>query len=312
MKDLDRAAEQVKLARLLEIAEESLPFIVEQPSAQTRAFRETVAEFYYQRQRDSFSRLAGMSKILPIGASAKLALNLLGAVLSAGIACELPPERAAKLADKLPSEFLAKLALYLDPLRAGPIIGAVSEDNLLGVAKVLNQQREYVTLARFVPFIRETTLAKVIQAMGNDGEASLRVAMYVEDKSLLDKLVRLLSDTQRVKLLEAAANFDLWPEMLSLLSYLKDDMKIVMANLAGCQDSAVREKLIRNVVSRGTWEELFEALALMNESNLDLAASLPSMQEPAIVEAFIAQANKSGMDGKLNGLIKRMTAKQAP
>lgn len=308
MSDLDGAAEQVKMARLLEIAEESLPFIVDLPSAKTRAFRETVTEFYYQRQKDSFSRLAGMSKILPVGASAKLALNLLGAVLSAGIACELPPERAAKLADKLPTDFLAKLALYLDPMRAGPIIGAVNDSHLFAVAVALNKQREYVTLARFVPFIKESTLARVIETLGNDGEASLKIAIYVEDKSMLDKLVRLLSDDQRVKLLKAAADFDLWPEMLSLLGYLKEDMQDVMANLAGCQDPKVREKLIRNVVDRGTWDELFHALSLMNDSNLDLAASLPSMQEHAIVEQFIAKAKDSGMDKKLSGLIERMTA----
>lgn len=308
MSDLDGAAEQVKMARLLEIAEESLPFIVDLPSAKTCAFRETVTEFYYQRQKDSFSRLAGMSKILPVGASAKLALNLLGAVLSAGIACELPPERAAKLADKLPTDFLAKLALYLDPMRAGPIIGAVNDSHLFAVAVALNKQREYVTLARFVPFIKESTLARVIETLGNDGEASLKIAIYVEDKSMLDKLVRLLSDDQRVKLLKAAADFDLWPEMLSLLGYLKEDMQDVMANLAGCQDPKVREKLIRNVVDRGTWDELFHALSLMNDSNLDLAASLPSMQEHAIVEQFIAKAKDSGMDKKLSGLIERMTA----
>src|SRR5690625_2012672 len=122
MTTMDHVAEQTKLERLLQVEEGSLGFIAEQEVAATRLFRQQLSEFYYQRHQDAFHRLAGLSKLLPISASAKLAMNLLGPVLAAGIACELPKDRAAKLAGRLPTDFLAKLSLYLEPSRAGAII----------------------------------------------------------------------------------------------------------------------------------------------------------------------------------------------
>src|SRR5690625_97290 len=204
MTTMDHVAEQTKLERLLQVEEGSLGFIAEQEVAATRLFRQQLSEFYYQRHQDAFHRLAGLSKLLPISASAKLAMNLLGPVLAAGIACELPKDRAAKLAGRLPTDFLAKLSLYLEPSRAGAIIAAVDEDHIVEVARHLIAQQEFITLASFVTVISESTLRRIIQQVGNDGLSLLKVGFYVEEKTALNNVVTLLSEQQRRALFLAA------------------------------------------------------------------------------------------------------------
>lgn len=310
MRDMDSVAEQVKLERLLDVTEGSLDFIAEQPSADTRAFREQLAEFFYRRHQDAFHRLAGLSKLLPLGASAKLATSLLGPVLAAGIACELPPERAAKLADKLPTDFLAKLSLYLDPRRAGPIISAVSENHIVAVADLLSEKQEFVTLARFVTSISKTALRRIIDNAGSDGYGLLKTGMFIEDKTVIDSLLRQLTDTQKDSLMGAATEHGLWPEMLSLITYLKPDMQILMANLAGKQSADVREKLLRSVFEQDTWQPLFVALAVMNDDNLKRSASLPAMHDQTLLRRLIERAREFDMEKELSPLLGYLNADQ--
>lgn len=310
MHDMDSVAEQVKLERLLDTSANALAFIAAQPSADTRAFREQLTEFFYRRHQDAFNRLAGLSKLLPLGASAKLATSLLGPVLSAGIACELPPERAAKLADKLPTDFLAKLSLYLDPRRAGAIISAVSENHIVAVADKLSEQQEFVTLARFVAVISKTALKRIIDNAGSDGYGLLKTGMFIEDKSTIDSLLRQLTDAQKDSLLGAATEHGLWPEMLSLITFLKPDMQIHMANLAGEQPADVCEKLLRAVHEQGTWQPLFVALSVMNDANLEHTAALPALHDKALLCDLIAKARALGMEKQLSPLFGYLNDEQ--
>lgn len=302
MNQVDNLAEQVKLELLLETETNSLAFVSEQDALDTRAFREQAAEFFYNRQQDAFHRLASMSKLLPIKMSAKLATSLMGPVLSAGIACELPLDKAVKLADKLPTHFLAKLSLYLDPKRATPIISAVSEDHIVAVAEELNKRKAYVTLARFLASIKQTALNRIIDNTGEDGESLLKTGMYVEDKTHLDMLVRHLSEPQRRALLAAADELELWPEALSMVPHLKPDMQVTLANLAGQMAESIRDKLMQSIAERNAWEPLFIALAAMNENNLQRCAALPSMHDKDYLTQFIQAANEQGQRKNLNVL----------
>lgn len=310
MKDMAAAAEQIKLERLLNVEEASLDFIAQQPSEASHAFREQLNEFFYQRHQDAFHRLAGMSKLLPVKGSAKLATTLLGPVLSAGIAGELAPDRAAKLADKLPTKFLAKLSLYLDPSRAGAIVGAISDEHIVAVAKQLSEWREEITLARFVSVISEQALAQVIAEQGDDGIGLLHTGMYLEDKSQLDKLIRKLSDSQRQALFAAASEHGLWLEVLSLLGYLKADMQVEMANLAGALPAEVRDDLVQKIAQEGEWPLLLEALAVMDDDNQRRFVGLPVMQQADSLKAFAEQVKDTGMEQKLAPLMALLSDEQ--
>lgn len=310
MTTMDHVAEQTKLERLLQVEEGSLGFIAEQEVAATRLFRQQLSEFYYQRHQDAFHRLAGLSKLLPISASAKLAMNLLGPVLAAGIACELPKDRAAKLAGRLPTDFLAKLSLYLEPSRAGAIIAAVDENHVVEVAKHLIKQQEFITLASFVTVISESTLKRIMQQVGNDGLSLLKVGFYVEDKSALNLLVQMLEQDQRKALLDAAHENDLWPAVLSLLPHLNEQLQAEMANLAAEGSADVRENLVRSVAEQGDWYPLLLALSRMTEENLKNSVTLAAMHEEALLRECAAQIKALEMEAALSSFTELLTDEQ--
>lgn len=308
MSTMEHVAEQTKLERLLQVDQGALAFIAEQDVEATREFRLQVSEFYYQRHQDAFRRLAGLSKLLPVSASAKIAQNLLGSVLAAGIACELPTDKAGKLAGRLPTEFLAKLSLHLEPSRAGAIIAAVDEDHTVAVAEHLVSQDEYITLARFVNVISDSTLRRIMQQIGDDGICLLKVGLYVEEKPALDKLVSLLTDSQRNALLDAAHENQLWAGMLSLLPHLSEQLQADMANLTAQRDTETRDALVRQVAEQGEWAPLVQVYARMTEDNVKESANIPAYKDDAIRSACIAAIKEAGLETELSVFVDALNA----
>ena len=179
---IETQAELLKLSRLLETEENDLAFLDGQDLGALASFRSAVSGFFYEQHQDSYQRLAGISKLVPTGASAKLATTVLGSVLAAGIASELPAERAIKLADKLPEEFLAKLCIHLEPKYSRDLLAAMPDKIVASVAKTLLAMGEHITLARFVAVIQPSAL-KAVTSTIDDGEAMVKIALYLEDKS---------------------------------------------------------------------------------------------------------------------------------
>ena len=70
---IETQAELLKLSRLLETDEADMAFLDGQDLNALAAFRNSVSSFFYEQHQDSYQRLAGISKLVPTGASAKLA-----------------------------------------------------------------------------------------------------------------------------------------------------------------------------------------------------------------------------------------------
>ena len=68
---IETQAELLKLSRLLETDETDMAFLEGQDLTSLAAFRTRISSFFYQQHQDSYQRLAGISKLVPTGASAK-------------------------------------------------------------------------------------------------------------------------------------------------------------------------------------------------------------------------------------------------
>ena len=240
---IETRAELLKLSRLLESDEGSLDFLDGQDLDHLARFRNTVSSFFYAQHQDSYQRLAGISKLVPTGASAKLATTVLGSVLAAGIASELPADRAIKLADKLPDDFLAKLCIHLEPSQSRSLLAAMPDKIVARVAQTLLAMGEHITLARFVAVIQPSAL-QAITATVNDGEAMVMIALYLEDKSKLDTLLGLLSEAQQRATLQAATDQALWPAVLSLNEHLNTELRGRMGNMVAEQGETVLNHIL--------------------------------------------------------------------
>jgi hypothetical protein len=87
-----------------------------------RRLRERATDRLFDADGHALQRIAAASKLLPAAVAAAIGQRAFGPLLCARIAGRLDPGRGVDLAARLPAEFLADVAVELDPRRAGEII----------------------------------------------------------------------------------------------------------------------------------------------------------------------------------------------
>ena len=294
MSDLDARAEAEKFARVLGVSADVLRFLENVPADATRRFRESVSDALYNRNRHSFERLARLSRVLPAGPTAKLTEDVLGATLAGRVAGELSPDAAVKLAERLSSKFLADVCLELDPRRAGPIIRRMPASVVVPVALLLAARKDFITMGRFVDALAENVLGAVIAAIKSD-EVLLRTGFFVENKSRLDAVMRLLPEARLRGAILAAKEHSLWPEALSLILHLNADLRGRLGNLVAEQSEDVLEDLAAAAQRQGLWPAMLDAVAAMTTKNQRRMVNTPALQSPEILTGIIVAANDSKM-----------------
>ncbi len=305
MASLEARAETIKLARLLGQPQENFDYLLEQPAELTRAFREGLSDALFDQHRQGFERLAKLSGLLPTGITATLASTLLGATMSGRVAGELPPERAVKLAKKLDVTFLTRVCVELDPRRAEPLIKQMPADIVINVGHGLVEREDYITMARFVGALPQDVLEKTINAIESD-EVLLRVGFFVENKSQLDAVIRILDESRLRGVIQAATDHDLWPEALSLVTEIDDDLKGQLGDIVAGQDEAVLDGLADVAQEQQLWAAVLIAVASMNAENQRKVVNLPSVTRREVLESVIATAHSQQMWPQLLPLIGLM------
>jgi hypothetical protein len=215
---VEAPAEVLKLARLLQRDPASLAYLDGVSQADLRVLREQVTERLFSANGKALGRLAGASKVLPIGLLATIGERAFGALLCARVAGLLDPARAVEVASKLPPAFLADVAVELDPRRAHGVIGRIPPAQVAAVTRELVAREEYVTLGRFVGHIDEASLRASLAEM--DDRVLLSVAFVLEDRDGLDELSEMLGIERLVGMVRAAEDSELWAEGLDLLASL--------------------------------------------------------------------------------------------
>ncbi len=217
-------AEVMKLARMLGVEPEHLAYLETVAAEDLRRFREQLTELFFDSDAGALRRLAGASRILPTAAIAKIAEGAFGAMLAARIAALLEPDRAADVAAKLPTGFLAEVATHLDPRRAAPVLARIPPERIAEVARELVDRGEHVTLGRFVGHLPDRSLALALREM--DDLTLLRVAFVLEDLSAIDHVLGLIDEARLSSLLDAAVGTELWPDVLELVGDADEPLRV--------------------------------------------------------------------------------------
>jgi hypothetical protein len=284
---LQNRAEIAKLSRLLGRTPEQLEYLQTIPSEEIRQLREQVTEVLFS-PNGALGRLAGASKLLPVGVVATMAERVFGPVLSARIAGLLEPERAVQMAARLPTEFLAEIACELDPRRAHAVIARIPPDQIAAITRVLVQRGEYVTMGRFVGELDKTAIAAAVKAM--DDGAMLQVAAVLENPESFHDLLALLPTQRLEHVIDTAAAEGLWPETLELLSQLADEERRRLIEIAAGRDDAVLDTLIAAAQTEQLWDVVLPLTGLMSDSDLRRFAALRSLQAPGVLESIVDAA----------------------
>ncbi|HEY2652679.1 MAG TPA: hypothetical protein VGI50_12190 [Solirubrobacteraceae bacterium] len=188
----DTEAEILKLAQLLHRDPEQLSYLENVAPADLRMLREQITERLFTAQEGALRRLVAASKLLPAGLVANLGQTTFGPMLSARIAGLLDPDRAVDIASRMPSEFLAEVAVELDPRRASAVIAGIPAERISEITGELARREDYVTMGRFVGHLGDEALGAALAAL--DDDALEQTVFVLEDGGGDERVQKLLGE----------------------------------------------------------------------------------------------------------------------
>jgi hypothetical protein len=141
------------------------------------------------------------------------------------------------MADALPIEFLADVAVELDPRRASEVISRIPPDRIAAVTAELVRRHEYVTMGCFVGHLADPALRA---ALGEMSDADLS---HGRRRELAQSVGRRKDDVLEA-IVAAAAEHGMWPELLPLILELPADAQERVSRAAAKLDHRYRRLTI--------------------------------------------------------------------
>jgi hypothetical protein len=304
---LESRVEVLKLARLLDVPEVRLAYLEAVPPADLRKFRERATDRLYDADGHALARVAAASRLLPAQVSATIGQRAFGPLLCARIAGRLDPGRGVEMASRLPPDFLADVAVELDPRRAIDVIVRIPTVQIVEVAGELIRRGEYVAMGRFVGHLSDESITAALAVI--DDESLLRICFVLEAKQRLSHVAGLLPDERVAGLIGAAADADLWPEALDLLSNLPDARRGRFADAAAEQSDEVLTSLVQTAQREELWDLLLPIARVMSEDSRRRFAALPALHEPEVLDEIVRVAERDGLRDDLEPLIEFLPGK---
>jgi hypothetical protein len=257
----DRRAEVVKLARVLDLEPDVLsPLALDADGL--RSVREALSASLFDASRPTLQRVAKASKLLPNGTAAKVGEHVFGPLLCARIVGLLAPEHAIDLALRMPDVFLADTSAQLDPRRARELVASLPTERIVAVARVLVERQDFLTLARFVDYLSNDTIAAVIASI-HDELALLRIAVFIESSAKLAELLDLISDERLQRMLAAVRAANAWDTILPLLAAMGEHALDRFLAVESVADHAVLRGLVGAAERLDMWHDVLPVAARM-------------------------------------------------
>lgn len=296
-----------KLAALLDQPASSLADLTAFPPEALRQLRHLCEEKCLATDRDRFSRWARLTSLLPSPLMAALARRA-GPLLTARIATEMPSHRGAAIAQRLPAPFLARVCQHLDPQRSRELIRQLPPALLVDTAMTLIDEGAFMLLGRVADALDDDATRAVMDAVDNDGHL-LRIALFMESRTRLDHLVRLLPRERLLQavLLATDPHNDLMLEVIALLGNLGYELKHQLGDLAASQPVTVLERIIQVAEEHQLWPDLIPVIAELSPATQQRLLELPVLQQqPEILGHIITAADSHGLWSRLLPLVAMM------
>jgi len=210
--------EVAKLARVLGVGAERLAALAALDPSDLRALRHQVADALVGAERRKLKRLAALASTIPAALTAKLAEQAFGPVLTARTAGFGDANLILGVAKRASPEFLADVAVELDPRHTDAAIAKLPAGPIAAAAAELERREEYAAMGVFVGFLSPDALAAALDTLSDD--SILRVGALIEAPERLDEIVGHLPSERLEALAEIASGQDRRPELLAIAEHL--------------------------------------------------------------------------------------------
>lgn len=304
MSVLATRAEIRKLARLLGVKPDRLSFLEREGAGPIRRVREAQVELLFRQEHRLFERLARWFGWLPSWTLAFFA-RLLGPVLVARVAGELKARHAVEVCARLPAPFLAEAAMNLDPRRARDLVRRLPTPLVVDAAKELARRGDRMTVGRFVDFVSDDALGQVVAIL--DDETLLGAAFYLESRTHLDHVIRLLPEERLGRILALAGDSPMHAtSVLSILTEGSHSMRRRMGDLLAAEPEKVLLSLMRTAHEEGLWAEILPVMHSLSPQTMCEVVNLSILEEPAVLQSIGDAADAQDLWGIVLPMIEMM------
>lgn len=287
-------AEIIKLARILHVPEQQLAFMQFLEPESLRQFRFAILERLQNQQKKRFRSLAVWVSWLPRWISVFWVKHFLDPFIVAQIAVYLSTESSYRIARHLPAKTIAAIAVHLDPRLARELLGYLTTHQITDISRVLLQQRDFVTMGRFVSMLSDTVLQDVALIVENESDL-LEIAFYIESREQIDHLVHVLPRPRIEKALLIIGDPEqrqMWPKVLALMSYISYGLKQELGDLAVQQGEPVINAIIQATQEEQLWEDMLPVVACLSAQAQNFVANLPALRRVEIIRSIVEAADR--------------------
>ena len=160
---------------------------------------------------------------------------------------------------------------------------------------------EYVTMGRFVGHLTPACIAAAVEVM--DDRSLLRVAFVLESKESLKDLIGVLPADRLDGIIGAAAEENLWPEVLDLLTHLTLEQRQALVERAAARDDgSTLAALLAAAQQEDMWAELLPLIPLLPEKGRERVAAIVAAMDPGQREEISQRLRAAGLMDRLGPL----------
>lgn len=309
MSRLATRAEVAKLAHALGEDESRLAFLRDLPPEELRRFRAAFEELLFSQETKLLHRAGVLARWLPRWLLVLACRWLLGPLLTALLAGELPAHRAAAVVMRLPPDFVARATAMVDPRRVRDVMRQMSVESVVLVARALLQRGDYITLGRVIEFLPDEAIRAVEATIEDEGEL-LQIAFHTESRNRMDHLVHLMPEEKvraAILVIRDPSRSALWPMVFALLANVSYALKRELGELAADQGQEVLNALVHAIQHEDMWTDVLPLVASLAPDTQRRLANMPVLREPGVLDGFVRSAAVDGLWGIALSLVKLMS-----
>jgi len=303
---LDTDVEILKLARLVGCDAADLDYLRHVDARDLRDLREQVTVVMFEADRHMLQRVAAATKLIPSKLAAVIGERAFGPLLCARLTGQLEPSRAVDIAARLPTPFLADLAVALDPRRASRVIAEIPAKQIAEITRLLAEREEYVAMGGFVGHLPEAALRAAIGVVSD--EALLRTAYVVESKGSLGALVAIIPPPRLESIIATANASLLWVEALDVLRWVDERRRGELGDIAAGQADEVLDGMVKAAQKHLLWDHVLPVTRAMSPDSRARFAALKSIQTRPVLASIVDAASRHGLWPELLQLLPLLPA----
>lgn len=293
-----------KLAALLAVSVDELAYLESLTTETVIELREQAADMLLDADREQLARAARAVSRVPVGFVARIATRRVPPRLAARVAELLATPRAVKLATRVPAEYLADIAPYIDPTRVAHLLAVAPIATVQHVARILDERRDVHSMGRVVSHLDDARLRVAFDAVSDD--SIVRTIPLVEDSTGIDRILARLNDDRIIKILQFVDENDRWVEILQLIAIVGNGQRARLADMLMHLDQTVRTHILQTVGTFGAWDVFFGLFGVLPQSGREYFAGLMAQRPPELLESVVRAAVQESLWADLSWLVIAM------